>query len=122
MVTETAPYSSSEIITKVPPEFVRQYWSEIEGSIPQEKVSSHLRQIGLAKVMASQGSGMIEGLGQKAASIDPRLFFRLQQQHGNAVHEWLPEYLKDNPHMCAKGYRPKVNAARHGITGGWLSN
>ena len=65
---------------------------------------------------------MIEGLGQKAASIDPRLFFRLQQQHGNAVHEWLPEYLKDNPHMCAKGYRPKVNAARHGITGGWLSN
>jgi hypothetical protein len=72
--------------------------------------------------MASQGSGMIEGLGQKAASIDPRLFFRLQQQHGNAVHEWLPEYLKDNPHMCAKGYRPKVNAARHGITGGWLSN
>jgi hypothetical protein len=122
MVTETAPYSSSEIITKVPPEFVRQYWREIEGSIPQEKVSSHLRQIGLAKVMASQGSGMIEGLGQKAASIDPRLFFRLQQQHGNAVHEWLPEYLKDNPHMCAKGYRPKVNAARHGITGGWLSN
>lgn len=92
MVTETAPYSSSEIITKVPPEFVRQYWREIEGSIPQEKVSSHLRQIGLAKVMASQGSGMIEGLGQKAASIDPRLFFRLQQQHGNAVHEWLPEY------------------------------
>lgn len=122
MVTETAPCSNSEIITKVPPEFVRQYWREIEGSIPQEKVSSHLRQIGLAKVMASQGSGMIEGLGQKAASIDPRLFFRLQQQHGNAVHEWLPEYLKDNPHMCAKGYRPKVNAARHGITGGWLSN
>jgi hypothetical protein len=122
MVTETAPCSSSEIITKVPPEFVRQYWREIEGSIPQEKVSSHLRQIGLAKVMASQGSGMIEGLGQKAASIDPRLFFRLQHQHGNAVHEWLPEYLKDNPHMCAKGYRPKVNAARHGITGGWLSN
>lgn len=122
MVTETAPYSSSEIITKVPPEFVREYWREIEGSIPQEKVSSHLRQIGLAKVMASQGSGMIEGLGQKAASIDPRLFFRLQQQHGNAVHEWLPEYLKDNPHLCAKGYRPKVNAARHGITGGWLSN
>jgi hypothetical protein len=122
MVTETAPCSSSEIITKVPPEFVRQYWREIEGSIPQEKVSSHLRQIGLAKVMVSQGSGMIEGLGQKAASIDPLLFFRLQQQHGNAVHEWLPEYLKDNPHMCAKGYRPKVNAARHGITGGWLSN
>jgi hypothetical protein len=46
----------------------------------------------------------------------------LQGQHGNNVHEWMPEYLKDNPHLCAVGYRPKVNAARHGLTGGWLKN
>ena len=72
--------------------------------------------------MRAQGSTKIEGLGQMAARIDPRLFFRLQQQHGNAVHEWMPEYLKDNPDMCAKGYRPKVSAARHGLTGGWYAN
>lgn len=110
------------IIPSVPPEFVRQFWREIEGKIPEEKVKTDLNQKMLARVMVNQGSTQIEGLGQQAARIDARLFFRLQQQHGNAVHEWLPEYLKDNPHMCAKGYRPKVNAARHGLTGGWLAD
>ena len=71
-------------------------------------------------VMAAQGSTQIEGLGQQAARIDARLFFRLQQQHGNQVHEWLPEYLKDNPHLCSKGYRPKVDPSRKGLTGGWM--
>lgn len=107
------------IIPSVPPEFVRQFWREIEGKIPEEKVKTDLNQKMLARVMVNQGSTQVEGLGQQAARIDRRLFFRLQQQHGNAVHEWLPEYLADNPHMCAKGYRPKVNAARHGLTGGW---
>lgn len=108
------------IITNVPKEFVRKWWSDIEGSIPEEKVKNELNQTMLARIMAASGSTKIDGLGQVAARINPRLFFRLQQQHGNSVHEWLPEYLKDNPHMCAKGYRPKVNAARHGMTGGWM--
>lgn len=110
------------IIPTVPPEFVRQFWREIEGKIPEEKVKTDLNQKMLARVMVNQGSTQVEGLGQMAARINSRLFFRLQQQHGNAVHEWLPEYLKDNPHMCAKGYRPKANAARHGLTGGWMPN
>lgn len=107
------------IVPSVPPEFVRHFWREIEGRIPEEKVKADLNQKMLARVMVNQGSTQIDGLGQMAARINPRLFFRLQQQHGNAVHEWLPEYLKDNPDMCAKGYRPKVNSARHGLTGGW---
>jgi hypothetical protein len=94
----------------------------MEEGLPAEKVQAGLRQVEQAKVMAAQGSTKIDGLGQMAAKIDARLFFRLQQQHGNQVHEWMPEYLKDNPDMCAKGYRPKVNPARRGITGGWYAN
>lgn len=109
------------IVPSVPPEFVRHFWREIEGKIPEEKVKADLNQKMLARVMVNQGSTQIDGLGQMAARIDRRLFFRLQGEHGNAVHEWLPEFLKDNPDMCAKGYRPKANAARHGLTGGWLN-
>lgn len=108
------------IITHVPKEFVRQFWRELEGKIPEEKVKAHQRQANYARAMHKQGSTKIDGLGQMAARIDGRLFFRLQQQHGNNVGEWLPEYLKDNPHLCAKGYRPKADPSRHGITGGWM--
>lgn len=111
-----------QVIASLPPSVVREFWREVEEGLPDEKVKAGLRQVEQAKVMRAQGSTKIEGLGQMAARIDPRLFFRLQQQHGNAVHEWMPEYLKDNPDMCAKGYRPKVSAARHGLTGGWYAN
>jgi len=93
----SAAEQDPQIITKLPTGFVRQFWREIEGKIPEEKVQTHLRQAEYAKAMHSQGSTKIDGLGQMAARIDGRLFFRLQQMHGNAVHEWLPEYLKDNP-------------------------
>lgn len=108
------------LVTDIPKDFVRQWWKHIDGSIPEEKVKVELNQQMLARVMAAQGSTQVEGLGQQAARINARLFFRLQQQHGNAVHEWLPEYLKDNPHLCAKGYRPKADPRRKGITGGWM--
>ncbi len=109
-----------EIITALPKHVVREFWREMEEGLPAEKAAAGLRQVERAKIMAAQGSSRVDGLGQMAARIDGRLFFRLQQQHGTKVHEWLPEYLKDNPSMCAKGYRPKVNPARHGLTGGWL--
>ena len=114
--------SEPQIITSLPPNVIREFWREMEEGLPAEKVQAGLRQVEHAKVMAAQGSTKIDGLGQMAAKIDARLFFRLQQQHGNQVHEWMPEYLKDNPDMCAKGYRPKVNPARHGLTGGWYAN
>lgn len=112
--------SETGIVTSLPKAFVRQFWRELEGKIPEEKVKVHQRQAQYARAMHNQGSTKIDGLGQMAARIDGRLFFRLQQQHGNKVHEWLPEYLKDNPNLCAKGYRPKVDPARHGVTGGWM--
>jgi hypothetical protein len=111
-----------QVIASLPPSLVREFWREVEEGLPDEKVKVGLRQVEQAKVMTAQGSTKIDGLGQMAAKIDARLFFRLQQQHGNAVHEWLPEYLKDNPNMCAKGYRPRTNAARHGLTGGWYAD
>ena len=115
-MSATLTKDNPEIITALPKEFIRKFWRELEGKIPEEKVQAHLRQTKLAREMGVMGSTKMEGLGQMAAKIDSRLFFRLQQQHGNAVHEWMPEYLADNPHLLAKGYRPKANATRHGFT------
>jgi hypothetical protein len=112
--------SDSGIVTQVPKEFVRKWWGEIVNGLPDEKAKVHEDQARLAAKMREQGSTRMDGLGQMAARINSRLFFRLQAQHGNNVHEWMPEYLKDNPHLCATGYRPKVNPARHGLTGGWM--
>lgn len=112
------------IITALPKEFVRQFWKELDGKIPEEKVKAHQRQAEWAKAMHQQGSTRLDGLGQMAARIDARLFFRLyqeKQEQGIPVDAWLPEYLKDNPHLCAKGYRPKADPARHGLTGGWAA-
>lgn len=120
-MTSITPSTEGGIVTDVPKDFVRQWWKHIDGSIPEEKVQVELNQQMLARVMATQGSTQVEGLGQQAARINARLFFRLQQQHGNQVHEWLPEYLKDNPHLCAKGYRPKADPRRKGLTGGWMN-
>ena len=114
--------SSDSIVTDIPKEFVRKWWWEIQNGLPNEKAKVHENQARLAAEMRKQGSTQMEGLGQMAARINSRLFFRLQGQHGNNVHEWMPEYLKDNPHLCAVGYRPKVNPARHGLTGGWMKN
>ena len=113
--------SENGIVTEVPKEFVRKWWSEIVNGLPDEKAKVHEDQARLAAKMREQGSTKMDGLGQMAARINSRLFFRLQQQHGNNVHEWMPEYLKDTPHLCAPGYRPKVNAPRHGLTGGWYA-
>ena len=54
-----------------------------------------------------------------AARIDPRLYFRMRKEakkQGNLDHDWMMDMLKDNPNLCAKGFRPKANAARHGFT------
>ncbi len=108
----------NEIITQLPPGFVSEFADEILGTIPEEKVQVELRQVRNARIMQSVGSCQIEGLGQKMAEIDSRLFFRMQQDFGKdtPVHEWLPSLLADNPSLCAPGYRPKANGLRHGKT------
>ena len=107
----------SEILTSIPQSFLEEFEREITGQLPQEKVQVELRQQQLARIMAATGSVKMDGLGQQAARIDARLYFRLRQQHGCAPdHEWLPDYLADNRYLCSKGYRPKQNSVRHGQT------
>lgn len=107
----------SDILTSVPRSFIEEFEDHITGRLPAEKVQVELRQQQLARIMAATGSVKMEGLGQQAARIDARLYFRLRQQHGNAPdHEWIPDYLADNPQLLCKGYRPKQNSVRHGST------
>ena len=108
---------SSEILTTVPESFLREFESEIMGRIPAEKVKIQLEQAKWARVMAAEGSCRLDGLGQRAAVIDRRLFFRWLHENQHApVHEWLDDLLADNPDMVSKGYTPKRSGARHGFT------
>ena len=68
--------------------------------------------------MAAAGSVSLDGLGQKIATIDARLYFRMRAEMAKAPddNDWIDDMLSDNPMLCAPGYRPKQNGARHGIT------
>lgn len=89
-------------------EFTRELMREIRGQIPEEKIKANLRQIRLANIMRQAGSLKIEGVGQLKASIDPRLFFRWQLEYPGCWNDdaFVKRMLKDNPHMCAPGYKP----------------
>ena len=104
-----------EIITEVPPDFIREFKDNIAGTIPEEKVKAHLRQARIARVMRQAGSICIPEVGQKIAQIDGRLYWRLRMQYGHEDN-WLNEFLADNPILCAPGYRPKADPRRHGKT------
>lgn len=94
------------IITTLPPEYVREYWDDLMGRIPQEKIEANLRQARNARIMQQAGSLKVEGLGQKVAEIDARLYFRMQHDFGH--HEgWLDDFLADNPQLCAPGWKPR---------------
>lgn len=105
----------NDLITELPPGFVSEFADEILGTIPEEKVQCELRQVRAARIMQQAGSVSIPGIGQKIASIDPRLYFRLYQQYKDQPN-WLNDFLADNPQMCAPGYKPKASALRHGKT------
>jgi hypothetical protein len=95
-----------EIVTELPQSFLDEFENDVKGRVPEEKVQVELRQQMSARIMAQTGSLKIEGLGQRVASIDPRLYFRMQSEFGQ--HEgWLKDFLADNPELCAPGYRPK---------------
>lgn len=103
------------LVTELPESFVREFRAEIEGTIPQEKVQVELRQQMGARIAAQMGSVRAEGLGQKIASIDGRLFFRMRQAFGHEDN-WLNDFLADNPALCCPGYRPKSDPRRKGFT------
>lgn len=96
----------SELITEIPKSFMHEFWDHIVGRVPEEKIQCELRQLRTARVMQQAGSVNIEGIGQKVAEIDPRLWFRMQRSFGD--HEgWLDDMLADNPQLCAPGYKPR---------------
>ena len=84
----------------------------LDPTCPQEKIDADLRQARNARVMQELGSERIEGVGQKIAEIDPRLYFRMLHTFGH-VDNWLDDLLADNPQLCAPGYKPRQNSLRH---------
>ena len=118
-MSQIAAQEAPEIITSVPESFMREFEKEILGQIPEEKVQADLRQAKIGRVMQKQGSRSIEGLGQRVAEIDPRLYFRLRQQYGKDYEEgeWIRDFLSSNPNMCAPGYKPRRKMdLRHSFT------
>lgn len=98
--------AENEIITELPPGFVSEFADEILGTIPREKVQCELRQVAIARVVQAVGSVSIPGIGQKIATIDPRLFFRMRAEAGGDP-DFIYDYLADNPHLLAPGYKPR---------------
>lgn len=107
--------TSSEIVTSLPEDFVREFEAEVLGRIPEEKLQVSLRQARLARIMKQAGSTWIPGIGQKVAEIDARLYFRMKHAFGHEEN-WLDDFLADNPELCAPGYRPRGSSLRHGKT------
>ena len=107
------------LIAELPDGFLREFEAEILGRVPAEKIKQQLEMEKTARIMRQAGSTMMEGLGQKIAQIPARLYFRMLHDmgKGNAGDSnWLDDLLADNPALCAPGYRPKQNGARHGFT------
>ena len=111
--------SEPQVITQLPDDFKKEFADHLSATIPREKVVAELRQAQLARIMAADSSIRINGVGQLAARIDPRLYFRMRNEakrNGSTDNDWIMDYLADNPQLCAKGFKPKTNAARHGHT------
>ena len=107
---------SGDLITGLPQSFLDEFEAEIRGRVPAEKVAAQLRQEKLARVMKQVGSTQIDTLGQKITSMDPRLYFRCFAERGHEEN-WIDDLLKDNPELCAPGYRPRRKGDfRHGKT------
>jgi hypothetical protein len=76
--------------------------------VAEEKVRAVLNQARIARVMEQAGSVRMNGIGQKIAGIDPRTFFRWEQEFPGCWRnkEFVREYLRDNPNARAPGYKP----------------
>lgn len=98
----------------LPGSFIDEVDRKLKAEIPHEKLQCELRQAQIARSL--QFSERIQGVGQRVAEIDPRLYFRLLQSFGQ--HEgWLEDLMKDNPMLRAPGWRPrKKRDFRHGVT------
>ena len=75
--------------------------------VPQEKAQAVLRQAQIARVLQKTGSLKMNGLGQKIAGIDRRLFMRWHQQYPGCWSDkgFIREFLRDNPDVRAPGFK-----------------
>lgn len=96
---------------------VEQY---VKARVPEEKMKAELRMVRNARIMHAAGSVNIPTLGQKMCTIPARLYHRVLQDMGQgdaSSDEWVEDLLKDNPMLCAPGYKAGRKAdLRHGIT------
>ena len=110
----------AEIITGLPSSFMKEFEQEILGRVPQEKIDAQLRMEKNARIMRQAGSINIPTLGQKIATIPARLYFRMLHDMGQrdaSSDEWLIDLLKDNPALCAPGFKAGRKAdLRHSHT------
>ncbi len=92
----------------------------VQGRVPQEKIDAELRMEKTARIMKAAGSINIPTLGQKIAQIPARTYFRMLADMGQgdaSSDEWIEDALRDNPILCAPGYKAGRKADfRHGIT------
>lgn len=87
----------------------------LKGAIPEERVQCALRQAQIARSL--KFSERIQGVGQRVAEIDPRLYMRMLHAFGG--HEgWLKDLQADNPFLRAPGtkFHKRKGDFRHGIT------
>lgn len=84
--------------------------AQAQRQAPAEKKEVTRRQLGIAKRMQAEGSRRINGIGQKIGGIDPRLYFRWDQEHKGCWQnpEFVRDFLRDNPQCCAPGYKPRT--------------
>lgn len=76
--------------------------------VPAEKAKAVLNQAMIARVLEKTGSIRTEGVGQRVGIVDARTFFRFQQEFPGCWNDkgFRDEFLRDNPHLCAPGYKP----------------
>ena len=110
----------ADLITALPQQFLDEFEADILGRVPQEKIRIQLKQEKTARIMAAAGSVQLkEGLGQLITKMDARLYHRLRLAHAQSADDtdWIDDVLKDNPMLCAPGYKPRRKGDyRHGIT------
>lgn len=107
-----------DIITKVSPEFIAEFEDRFQATIPAEKVKADLAQAFIGRALIAEGSTRVDGIGQRMGEVDQRTYYRWQQSNPGCWQDkaFVNEFFADNAQLRDKGYTPKTNAARKGMT------
>jgi hypothetical protein len=77
-------------------------------NLPAEKAKARQEQQKIARQLRREGSSYIPGIGQKSMRIDARTYHRWHREHPGCWNDttFQREMARDNPHLCAPGFRP----------------